>query len=147
MIRLLAFLFAAFPLAATAAAGGIEQEIREVERACAAAIVRNDAAEIGPFFLDDWVIVDSDAHRVDKTRFLEVIRRGVLTHERMDWQEMSVRVYGDTAVVTGWTLTRGSYEGTAFTEHERVVDVLVRRDGRWRYAYTQLTRIPPGETP
>lgn len=86
------------------------------------------------------------AHResyqyIDKSRFLAVIKSGALSHEMMESDDMRVRTYGDTAIVTGLTRTKGKYSGQDFTTQERATDVLVKRNGRWQYVFSQLTRF------
>ena len=57
---------------------------------------------------DDWIIIDADGGIIDKERFLGVIKSGTLTHEMMESDNMRVRVYGDSAVVTALTRTKGN---------------------------------------
>jgi ketosteroid isomerase-like protein len=90
---------------------------------------------------DDWIIVDADGGIVDKERFLAVIRSGALTHEAMNSEDIKVRVYADTAVVTGLTSTMGAYNGQKFTTQERATDVLVKTAGHWQSVSSQLTRF------
>jgi ketosteroid isomerase-like protein len=50
-----------------------------------------------------------------------------------------VRIYGDTAVVTALTTTKGKFAGQEFTTKERATDVFVKQEGRWRCTLTHLT--------
>ena len=45
---------------------------------------------------------------------------------------MKVRVYGDSAVVTGITSIKGTSGGTAFAVDVQFTDTLIKRDGKWR---------------
>jgi len=78
---------------------------------------------------------------VERARFLEVIKSGVLTHEMMESEDVHVRVYGDSAVVTGLTRTKGKFMGQDFSTQERATDVFVKRDGRWQGVLSHLTRF------
>jgi ketosteroid isomerase-like protein len=60
----------------------------------------------------------------------------------MESEDLRVRVYGDSAVVTGLTRTKGKFMGQEFSTQERATDVFVKRDGRWRCVLTHLTRLP-----
>ena len=75
-------------------------------------------------------------------RFFDVIKSGALMHEMMDSEDLRVRVYGDSAVITGLTRTKGKFMGRDFSTQERATDVFVKRDGRWHCVLTHLTRIP-----
>ena len=122
--------------------GEAEEELLTLEKAFAEAIVRNDLEGIGRLVADDWIIIDPNGEIVDRTRFFEVIKSGALTHEMMESEDFRVRVYGDSAVVTGLTRTKGKFMGQEFSTQERATDVFVKRDGRWQCVLTHLTRFP-----
>ena len=119
-----------------------EQELLRLEKAFAEAIVKNDLEGIGRLVTDDWIIIDPNGEIVDRSRFLEVIKSGALTHDMMASEDFRVRVYGDSAVVTGVTRTKGKFLGQEFSTHERATDVFVKRDGRWQCVLTHLTAFP-----
>src|ERR1035437_9620210 len=78
---------------------------------------------------------------IDRAQFLGVIKSGALTHEMMESHDTRVRIYGDTAIVTALTATKGKFSGEEFTTQERATDVFVRQNGRWQCALSQLTRF------
>ena len=69
-------------------------------------------------------------------------RSGALTHDMMESEDFRVRVYEDSAVVTGLTRTKGKFMGQEFSTQERATGVFVKRDGRWQCVLTHLTRLP-----
>ena len=117
----------------------VENELLNLEKEFTAAIVRNDPEAIGRCVTDDWIIINADGGIIDRERFLGVIKSGTLTHEMMESDDMRVRVYGDSAVVSSLTRSKGKFMGQEFTTHERSTDVFVKRDGQWRCVLTQLT--------
>lgn len=119
-----------------------EEELLKLEKAFAEAIVKNDLEGIGRLVTDDWIIIDPNGEIVDRARFFEVIKSGALTHDMMESEDFRVRVYGDNAVVTGLTRTKGKFMGQEFSTQERATDVFVTRDGRWQCVLTHLTRFP-----
>jgi ketosteroid isomerase-like protein len=121
--------------------GEAEQELLTLEKAFAEAIVRNDLEGIGGIVTDDWIVIDPNGQIVDRVRFFEVIKSGALTHDMMESEDFRVRVYGDSAVVTGLTRTKGKFMGQEFSTQERATDVFVKRDGRWQCVMTHLTRF------
>jgi ketosteroid isomerase-like protein len=122
-------------------ASGMEEEILNLEKEFTAAIVRNDPEAIGRFVTDDWIIINADGGIIDKERFLGVIKSGTLTHEMMESDDVRIRVYGDSAVVSALTRTKGKFMGQEFSTHERATDFFVRLNGQWRCVLTQLTRF------
>jgi ketosteroid isomerase-like protein len=117
----------------------MEEELVKLEEEFANAIVKNDPEGIGRLVTDDWIIINADGGIIDKERFLGVIKSGALTHEMMESDDMRIRVYGDSAVVSALTRSKGKFMGQEFTTHERSTDVFVRRDGQWRCVLTQIT--------
>jgi ketosteroid isomerase-like protein len=89
----------------------MEEELLKLENAFAEAIVNNDLEGIGRLVADDWIIIDPNGEVLDRTRFFEVIKSGVLTHDVMESEGLRVRVYKDSAVVTAVTRTKGKFWG------------------------------------
>ena len=118
-----------------------EDELRAIEKEWAQAFVNNDAEAIGRHMADDWTVISPDGNVIDKPTFLGLIQSGMLTHEGMEFGEMGVRVYGDTAVVTSRATSRGRFLGEPFTELERSTDVFVKQEGEWKSVVTHLSRI------
>jgi ketosteroid isomerase-like protein len=118
-----------------------EEELLKVEKEFAKTIVSNDLEGLGRLVTDDWIIIDPNGEVVDRARFFEVIKSGALTHDIMESEDLRVRVYGDSAVVTAVTRTKGKFMGQEFSTQERATDVFVKRDGRWRCVLTHLTRF------
>jgi ketosteroid isomerase-like protein len=119
----------------------MEQELSKLEKEFTQAIVKNDPDTIERFIADDWIIIDADGGIIDKERFLGAIKSGALTHEMMEADNIRIRIYGESAVVTGLIRTKGKFMGQDFSTHERATDVFVRDDGRWQCVLSQLTRF------
>jgi ketosteroid isomerase-like protein len=119
----------------------VQEELFTFEQEFSQAVATNDAAAIGRFVADDWVIVDADGRLINRLRFLNVIESGALSHESMESTDIEVRRHGDTAVITGITTSKGQFIGQVFTARERATDVLAHLDGRWLCVFSQLTRV------
>ena len=56
--------------------------------------------------------------------------------------DMKVRLYGDTAVVTGRGTRAGTVKGVAYKDRQILwTDIFVRKDGRWQCVASQGTVI------
>ena len=119
----------------------MQEEILELEREFSQAIATNDADAVGRFLANDWIVIDPDGGIIDRARFLGVIKSGALTHEMMESADTRVRIYGDTAIVTTLTTTKGKFSGQVFSTLERATDVFVKQDGRWQCVLSHLTRF------
>lgn len=117
------------------------QELIGVAHAWDRAMIENDARAIGSFMADDWTIIGPDGSVGDRATFLGLIESGALTHDVMTSEDLNVRVYDSTAVVTARGVSGGHYRGRPFREVERSTSVFVRRQGRWRCVLTHLSRI------
>ena len=104
-------------------------------------MVDNDARAIGRYMADDWTIIGSDGSLGDKPTFLGLVRSGALSHDVMTSDDLSIRIYGDTAVVTARGVSGGKYQGQPFHEVERSTSVFVRQEGQWRCVLTHLSRL------
>ncbi|MGW0611650.1 nuclear transport factor 2 family protein [Streptomyces sp. NPDC002788] len=105
----------------------------------AAAIVSDDPGRIAGFMADEWVLVSASG--IDpKERFLSLVESGDLTHSAMDLRTRPrVRIYGDTAVVTGRVTNTAHCLGERFDADEWTSDVFVRRRGRWLCVLSHIT--------
>jgi len=119
----------------------MREELLKLEKEFTQAVASNNADAIADLLADDWIIVDPDGAIIDKSRFLEVIRSGALSHETMESDDLRVRIYENTAVVTGLSTTKGKFMGQDFTSYERATDIFVKQNNRWRCVLTQLTRF------
>jgi len=123
-------------------AGLATQELVEVAHAWDRTMTANDAAAIGRFMADDWIIVGSDGSVTDRAAFLGLVESGIVSHDVMTSENIRVRVYGDAAVVTSDGVSAGKYHGQPFREVERASSVFVRQSGTWRCVLTHLSRLP-----
>lgn len=119
----------------------VQEELLRLEKEFAQAVVKNDPEAIGRFLADDWIIIEPDGGIIDRARFLEVIKSGALTHELMESDDVSIRMYGNTAIVTGLTRSKGKFMEQVFTTRERATDVFINENGRWQCVFSQLTRF------
>jgi ketosteroid isomerase-like protein len=117
------------------------KELKTLENEWAQAFVKNDAEAIGGFMANDWIVIGSDGSVIDRASFLGIIKSGMLTHDVMRADDMKVRVYGDTAVVTARSTSKGKFNGQVFSELERSSDVFVKQNGQWKCVLTHLTKI------
>jgi len=117
----------------------VEQQLLAWEKDFEKAVMSNDADAIGKFLPDDWEIVGPDGNFIERARFLGVIKSGQLSHDLMESEDVKVRSYGDSAVLTALTRTKAKFMGQELATQERATDVFVKRDGRWQCVFSQLT--------
>jgi ketosteroid isomerase-like protein len=70
------------------------------------------------------------------------LKSGAATTQTVDLGEMKVRVFGNTAVVTGTDTEKSSYKGKDTSGKYVWTDVFVQRNGRWQAAASQSVKVP-----
>jgi ketosteroid isomerase-like protein len=111
-----------------------------------AAVKRNDAATMGRILHDAFVLVTGNGKTVTREELLREAERQEIVYERQeeDAGTQTVRVWGDTAVVTARLWIKGVRGGEAFDLRLWFSDTYVRTARGWRYAFGQASlRLPP----
>jgi ketosteroid isomerase-like protein len=83
-----------------------------------------------------------------KDQYLAGRRSGELKHEGFAWQDVRVRVYGDTAVAIGSQVQTTTYQGHDASGQFRVTQVFARYGDGWLLVSLHLSPIgrPPAWT-
>ncbi len=121
----------------------VEQELMQMERDWAKATVNRDASALDRIEADDYIFTDADGSLVTKKQDIADITSGNLTAESINVDEMKVRVFGDTAVVTGRITTKGQYKGKDISGQYRFTDMFLKRNGKWQAVASHFSRITP----
>jgi ketosteroid isomerase-like protein len=107
------------------------------------AIVAKDAAGIDANIAADFTQIQSNGAVIGKAQFIVDLLDPNTSIDPYRVEDFGVRVYGDTALLTGRIRMTGVEEGKRFESHFRYIDVYVRRAGRWQVVSIQVTRMPP----
>jgi len=107
-----------------------------------AAIIRKDEAAIAGNMAEDFRQIDGRGNLETKQSFVAGLMDSKLTIDPYTVEDFEVRLYGDTALLSGRTHMTGKYDGKVFESNYRYIDIYVRRDGAWRIVSVQITRLP-----
>ena len=113
-----------------------------------AAVKRNDADTMGRILTDDAVLVTGRGAIFTREQQLESARTKERSYAVQDEEPgtQSVRVWGDTAVVTALLAIKGvTQNGQAFDYRLWFSDTYVRTPTGWRYAFGQASLPLPQE--
>lgn len=69
------------------------------------------------------------------------MKSGYLAYSSIKVDESEMRIYGDTAVVTGYVTVKGKSKTKSFSGRERVIAVLTRQNGDWQAVEIQSTKV------
>jgi ketosteroid isomerase-like protein len=121
--------------------GKVEQELIKLEQDRAQAAVRGDTAFLAQNTADDYTFITPRGVLTTKEQMLAAFKSGEIKLQANDLDDLQVRVYGDTAVLTGRSTQKGQTQGQDTSGQYRFTRVYVRRNGGWQSVAFQSTRI------
>ena len=104
-----------------------------------AAVKKNDAATMDRILADDFILVTGRGKVYNKADLLKSARDKEAVYEHQEDTEQTVRVWGDTAVITALLWAEGTQGGKAFDYKLWFSDTYVRTPGGWRYVFGQAS--------
>jgi len=117
-----------------------EQAVRQAEDRRIKAMIDDDLATLEAILADDLTYGHSNGVVDTKASYLETLRSGKTKYVAFDRAPSVVRVYGETAIVTGTATV--SLRGQAAPFTLRYTLAYVMRGGQWRMVAWQSTRLP-----
>ena len=128
-----------------------EREIRELEAQLSRAVVAGDRGLFDRVLASDFTHTSHSGQFKTRAEWMaedKVDSRqgkppaGKTTYEAFDVGDLAVRIYGETAVVTGRSTPKGrTAKGEPIRGQYRFLRVWVKRDGHWQVVAFQGTRI------
>ena len=123
-------------------AGGLEQQLKQMEDDWQKATRTKDAALLKRIIAEDWVATDDKGKALNREQYISQTTSNTDVVQSNENTDMQVRVYGNTAVVTGGLTEKGTRKGTAYTDTYRWTDVFVKRGGQWQAVVSQWVKVP-----
>jgi ketosteroid isomerase-like protein len=146
-----ALLAASSALAASGTAWSSPEEDRQAVAALDTkyqeAVKRNDADTMGQILDEHFTLVLGNGTVHTREALLAEARKKSIDYEQQDEDPgtQTVRVWGDTAVVTARLWLKGTAEGKAFERRLWFSDTYVRTPSGWRYVFGQASLSLPKE--
>jgi ketosteroid isomerase-like protein len=111
-----------------------------------AAVKHNDADTMGQILDDNFVLIVGSGTVFSRKDLIDGASNASVVYEKQDEEpgSQTVRLYGDTAVVTAKLWLKGTAAGTAFERKLWFSDTYVRGPNGWRYVVGQASLpLPP----
>lgn len=115
-----------------------EQEISRLDEELTRAAIQADVAALDQIFADD-VLVTTPFGVIGKSavmaEFHQLARKVAAGEAKLgsySKEEMRARVYGETAVTSYRLTAKGQYEGQEISQQFQIMDVWMKRAGRWQ---------------
>ena len=117
-------------------------EIIALENRRFEAMTNQDAQALDEILADDLSYTHSTARVETKAEFISSSTSGRNKYRSIERDDVTVRQYGDTAVVTGHARIHVNSNGQDVKFQVRFLDVYAKRDNVWRMVAWQSTRLP-----
>jgi len=114
----------------------------QAEQQFFASLIRGDVKGLDSILSEDFLMIDvMTGSEITKFALLAVLGSGQLKFDAIEQLESRLRMYGETAVVTGRTQMRGQFEEKPFTASSRYTHVYVTAQPQWQLVSAQGTQI------
>jgi ketosteroid isomerase-like protein len=108
------------------------------------AILDSDTAQLARIWAENYTFINPQGLLVTREQRLVNIGSGSTDVQIIDNErEITVRLFGDAAIVQNLSTLHGSFSGQPTDTDLRGTFVWVRRNGRWRLVTNQLTAVAP----
>lgn len=148
IVRLIMLLFVGLSLAVgqttdktSSRSSRTEKELLKANQAYDDALVRSDVVALDRIYADEFVYTTFDGTVRDKTQQLSFTKSGDLRLESGKSDEVRIRIYQNTAVITGRFTAKGQLRGKNLDIRERYTAVWVKQGGRWLLVAEQGNEI------
>ena len=143
MIVLAAALFTAPEAFGQGALSKDQEAVRKAENDRFAAMLKADVVALDKLLGNDLTYTHGDGRVIGKDAFISDFKTGAFKYTTITPNEMTVRVFGDVAVVTGGAAMHVVNNGEPADIKIRYTDVHVRRNGMWVMVAWEATRLAP----
>ena len=119
----------------------LKQEVLAADAARVTALLAQDYDAADSLFAGEMTYCHSNGNQDTKASYMEGLRAGNSRYAEMNMFDMTARIYGDTAVLSGKFTAKviigdGAREANLLS---RVLMVWVKRDGRWQMVAWEST--------
>ena len=118
-----------------------DEQLKKLETDRAAAAVKGDVATLEKQTADDYTFINLYGQMSDKSQMVNNFKTGQTKLTSNEVSDMKVRVYGNTAVITGKVDVAGTMAGKDTKAKIMFTRVYVKKGGQWQSVAFQQTRI------
>jgi len=116
-------------------------EIKALELARNQALLHGDVAALDKMTSEDYTFVTLRGEMRSKSEILKGFASGTFKYESREIFDLNVRVYGDTAVVTGRSTQKGMENQRDYSGSYWFTRVYIKQEGHWVSVALQATLI------
>lgn len=110
-----------------------EHQLRDIQQQLARAWVERDRAFIERILAPEWSVTQANGSILSRANVMRTaFETEALRVTSMVVDDVTVRMFGTTAVVRGRTVATGTDKGLAINVRLRFTDVFLKRNGEWQ---------------
>ena len=118
----------------------IEQQLRQMNDEWVKALVRGDGVTLDRIMAEDFYFaypMEGD----DKAQFISDVTSGVIRVEYLNREKVTVKIWGNTAVLSAHDSAKWFYQGRDFSGHYKIVHIYSKRDDTWELVSVQACPV------
>ena len=119
----------------------VEEQLKKLEAERNHAMVNGDLATLDRTTASDYTVINPSGQLGNKGQMLADLRSGNLKYQSIDTEDVTVRLYGDTAILSGRRTVKGQHGGKNISGKDRFTRVYVKRNGNWQAVWFQATPV------
>jgi len=137
------FIFAALSACIPAiASADSAADVEKMEQKRLRAVIEADMPTLNAIYADDFFYNTSSGPSLTKSEYLPRYASGELKVNAVDSEARDIRIYDNTALVTGIAHVTLTTKGETKTVHLRYLNVWVKRSNGWQLVARQGTNLP-----
>ncbi len=106
------------------------------------AILKKDIKALEELLAGDMTYGHSNGVTENKKVFIDNLRTGARTYTAIDRRDVNIRVYKNTALITGIAALKAAVNGNPVNIGDvRFLAVWIKEKGKWKFAAWQSTRM------
>jgi ketosteroid isomerase-like protein len=117
------------------------ETIQKLEEERNQAILHGDAAALERMTSDDYTFITLRGEMLTKKEIVRNFQSGAAKYQSREISNLNIRVYGNSAVVTGRAVQKGAENGKDYSGSYWFTRVYVNQQGRWITVALQTTPI------
>jgi ketosteroid isomerase-like protein len=130
-----------FAVLGWARAQSVEDQLKKLEQERAEAVIKGNTDLVAKQTSDDYMYINVNGAIADKAQMLDQIKSGKIKLESDELSDLKVRMYGNTAVMTGKSAVKGVVGGKDTSGTIAFTRVWVKKGGKWQTVAFQQTKV------
>lgn len=126
----------------TPAESAAKKELLKLEDEENQAFLNRDTKVLDHLYADSLAWTRPNGEFLNKVQVLENLRSGKTKYDSIRHHDVCVRIYGNTAILTGTSTTDLVYEGKPMNRFRRFGEIWVKQGGKWQLVARQVSPGP-----